>query len=169
MRWIWFLALVTWSSAFAQVDRGVQLSFDEFTKERSCYQVVLNSPSDKNGVALMSFPVSTRNDTSISFIHFFDSARDSVLNMFGPLSGESVFVRFTHSDKVVEFKPIVTQVELTEGYELAMIDGTQFVAEFLSSPSDIRVRISGADGNADFTISHPVIVALAGGFGAQCL
>jgi len=52
---------------------------------------------------------------------------------------------------------------------LAVVMGTDLVYEILSSPGDLRVRFAGPNGNRDFTIPHSIVLALAGGFGKECL
>lgn len=153
------------SSAFAAHDAGVEIDIDEFTGERSCSQIVVNSPFDFSGISLATS--SQLPGTHILFIRSIDTISESVFNMFGVMPADRVYVRFPATEEVFEFKPMSTSVE--SSYEVAVVTDGVLANRIMASPSDLRVRFSGSDGNGDFTVNHDVIVALASGFGKECL
>lgn len=164
------LAFVGWGLAQAVLDTGVNESVDEFTGQRSCRHLVIHSPSDVTGMMLSrSYPSSL--ETLVSIIRAADSLTETTFNMFGRLSGDRVYIRFPSSDEVLEFVPFEVSVT-SEGrstYEAAYIYSDALALAIMSSPTDLRVRFAGSDGNRDLTVRHDVVVALAQGFGQKCL
>lgn len=159
------LPLLMLSAAFAAHDFGVEKSTDEFTGSSSCQQIVVNSQGDFTGLVLSSM----NGLKIVAIIRSIGRNDDPAFNMFGVLSGDKVYVRFPTSGEVIEVVPDEVSVELGS-HEVAGIFGNQeLITKLLSSPSEVRVRFSGGRGSKDFTINHDVILALAAGFGAECL
>jgi len=150
------------------LDTGVENTTDEFTGERDCSQIVFHSRYDFTGIGLASDP---KLETLVTFMRHLESVSDATFNMFGRLSGDRVYVRFPSTGEVLELTPFETTV-ISEGgmrVEAAAIFSDSLAAKVMSSPTDLRIRFAGSDGNRDFTIQHDVVVALAQGFGRQCL
>lgn len=154
---------------FSQVnDSGVDAATDEFTGIKTCFQNVHTSPQDLTGISLTSD--SALDDTYILITRHLDSANDAVFNMSGVMSGDLVYIRFPSSGEVIDFAPYFVFVDDVIVYEMAGLWVTrEFLETLLSSTEDIRIRFSGENGNADFTIMQEILEALAAGIGETCL
>lgn len=164
-----FIAIVTLmalSVAHAVHDSGVEKSVDEFTGAGRCRQLVAHDGLDWTGVILARLT----GDVEAVLVHVFRSAalNAPTFSNSGVLSGDKVYIRFPASGEVVEFEPALVKVESINESAGFVVD-FGFLDKLLSAPSGIRVRFFGSGGNRDFSISHDVILALAAGFGAECL
>ena len=165
MKWTLMIGCLLTAWSVAQVsDPGVAETVDEFTGQRECSHFVMNSALDLSGFSLTSVDgdlalVISRNvGRSLSESSFF---------AFGTMGGEVVYLRFSNGE-VLTLTPTDAGRSDDRTYEFARVDPS-IIPWVLTSPGDVSVRFEGPRGENDFTIFHEVMVALARGFGQQCM
>lgn len=154
--------------AYAQVDDGgVNRETDEFTGTSTCSHYVDETTAEFEGITLTKSTDEVLPETVIYVRHAYQDS-DWVLNSAGSIADTTLYMIFGDGEPVTYSADFVS-VNTDNNYETLAVMDTALANRIMSSPSDIRVRFSASNGNADFTINHAVVTTLAAGFGQECL